>query len=58
MLLNFNQDLFSSLGHSLSLKNERDNKIGPNNKLVAKIWTPSDPQKSDNDRKPDTSVSQ
>ena len=51
------QGLVPLAGHSLSWKNEKDNTIGPNNKLVAKIWTPSDPRRSDNDRKTDTYVS-
>ena len=34
------------VGHSLSWKHENDSVVGPCNKLIAKIWTPSDPRQS------------
>ena len=49
-----NQDDFTNTeghvplaGHSLSWNSEKDT-IGPNNKLIAKIWVPSDPRKTEN----------
>ena len=45
------QGLMPLVGHSLSWKNEKDSTVGPNNKLVAKIWIPSDPRESANNDK-------
>ncbi|KAK3589040.1 hypothetical protein CHS0354_007989 [Potamilus streckersoni] len=32
-------------GHSLSWRDEKKTNTGPNNVMVAKIWTPKDPRK-------------
>lgn len=32
-------------GHSLSWFDEKKPRLGPNNKMVAKIWRPEDPRK-------------
>ena len=38
-------------GHSLSWTDEKTPKVGPNQKMFAKIWTPEDPRGHSRSRK-------